>query len=648
MFSCTRPSSNEATVTFDLPASYWINQGLLQQNQSNYVSNLLNINQNPAPVNISSTGPITNYAPSPIWDDVIPTGYQTGPYDNNCLFIVATGPELERFACYKNNVATPVFRVGEISNPKLVGSQISLSVTPGSGRVFLLLGMHASSPEDCKEFKDPTFNRGNLSKPYIIGKTETVTVEAGADNRFSLPAISGIDSNEYIEYCDAAEVEGIYSPPTTLTVGKFELSFDRELTKNVTYNNQCMPITVRLKDSTGLINMESPFVNNFSLETQSSVALNVYLNAQDCVNSANVRSEFTTFKNFETTVWIRAIANDLGSQAVRFRGMVGDDINVSRAGPAASLESIKVSITEQAQVVASAGTKMAITKAPERILNDTCYHATLSANNGEFSVPGFFETGGDTAISYTDVNASAALTFYDGPDCLTGATQTVTHGNFAADHAFINVWFKVAGYNPGNEITLIHSYIANTTTYVKTKMTVVGGGTDPIKLKLSGPKFLESPGSNSCYGPYRVEMVNPAGASVLSTVLPDAVLPKDFNIRINFDNISTTKLFARGANGTTVACDPTREIRNGDQVVLPESTGYYEFYVRIQSYTTDPASLSRYITVTDITANANGSYLPSGNQLLQILSVGVPNNNEIPPPPICNGPRFQPESCSIP
>lgn len=648
LFSCTRPSSNEATVTFDLPATYWINQGLLQQNQSNFVSNILNISQNPSPINISSTGPVTNFAPSPIWDDVIPTGYQRGPYDNNCLFIVATGPELERFACYKNNVAAPVFRVGEISNPQLVGSQVSLSVTPGSGRIFLLLGMHASSPEDCKAFKDPTFNRGNLSKPYIIGKTDSVTVEAGADNKFSLTAISGIDQNEYIDYCDAAEVPGIYSPPTTLTVGKIELSFDKELTKNVSYNAQCVPVTTRVKDSTGLVNMESPYIDDFGLEAVSGIDFNVYLTLSDCLNSTNLRFGFSTLKKFETTVWIRSSTNDLDGQSIRFRGMLGDSINVSRVGPVATLENLKVTITEPASVVNVPTAKTAITKAPDRILNDICYQATLSANNGEFSIPGFFTApSASTTLAYTDANLAGQLTFYVDTDCTTGASQTATYGPYALDQSFVNVWFKATGYGAGDEITLLNYYSENPVV-VRTRMTVVGGGTEPSRFKLSGPKYLTNPTASSCYGPYRVEKVNSQGASLFEPTNANAILPRDYNIRINFDNTSTTQLFARGGTGSVAACSGT-EIRNGDQATMLYTNGYFEFYVRILGYTTDASSLNRYINVTDISASTNGDYLPSANQLLQIFSNGVSaNDNAIPPPPVCKGPRFQPEACTIP
>jgi hypothetical protein len=93
----------------------------------------------------------------------------------------------------------------------------------------------------------------------------------------------------------------------------------------------------------------------------------------------------------------------------------------------------------------------------------------------------------------------------------------VTHGTFGVDHAFINLWFKVAGFSAGEEITLV-------------------------------------PTATSCYGPYRVEMVNSSGATALGAVILSSALIKEYDIRINFDNTTTTKLFARGANGATAAC----------------------------------------------------------------------------------------------
>jgi hypothetical protein len=136
---------------------------------------------------------------------------------------------------------------------------------------------------------------------------------------------------------------------------------------------------------------------------------------------------------------------------------------------------------------------------------------------------------------------------------------------------------------------------------------------------------------------------------VLAPVDAQSGRRKEYNLRINFDNNSSTKLYARGGSGTTDLACSGPEIRNGDEVLMTDLQSYYEFYVRIQTYTTDAASLNRYIGVTDISPIANGTPLGSTTQLLQIfVNGGSTDDDAIPPPPLCSGDRFEPTNCFIP
>lgn len=640
LFSCSRAGDDKATVSFNLPASYWANQSQGSNSQSNYVSNLLQVAQNSTQLYSSNVS--TANSSNDQWREIIPTGYDTGQTPINCVFIVATGPQLDQSACFKkvsgSTTDTQVIKFGDISLPMEVvgtGAELSLKVTPGSDRIFYLLGMNAVE-NGCLPFGDDKFERQALSKPFIIGKTIPVKIEAGALNKVTLTLTSAVNPNDYIDYCDTPEAPGLLNPPENLSVAKVELSLNRELTKNVAYNNQCVPMTIRFKDSSGLVNIQSPYSENLSLETEQADPVGTYSSAQSCLNNTNQRTSISTLNNFETTVWIKADQSILNNQSIRLQGMIGNTI------PLAGVE-VPVAVTERMLVVSTPTTKFATINAPDRILNGVCYQATLSANNGNFSVPGFFEANNTANAGYIDSSASGVLTFHDGPDCQSIGTPTQSLFS-GTNHGFYTVWFKVSGYSVGSEITLLHSYTVTPSAIVRTKMTVVTGTIEPAKLKISGPTDLINPANTSCYGPYRVEVTNSSGTSIGGNSETEA-LRRQYDVSLNFTSESTTQLFARGVSGTP--CSGT-EILNGSPQVITTTDGYIEFFVRVTNYTTEATSLIRYIGVFDVSPEANGVRLSPTEQLLRLAVASGPEDYRPPPPPVCAGARLGEINCYIP
>jgi hypothetical protein len=639
LFSCSRSGDDRAKITFNLPATFWLNQAQ-QQSSSNYVSNLLNISSNPSPVVIANNVSSQNNNKITEWNTIVPTGYQSGQHDTNCLFVVSTGPQMNKFSCSKNGITEPVFEFEEISETALVGSSISFEVTPGNNRVFLLLGMHASSAVDCKRLTDPSFNRSFLSKPYIVGTSKPVTVLSGSSNRVEIKVVDTIDTAKFIDYCNLNSGNGLSNAPKASSVGSIEISLEQGLIPNVTHTQGCVPAVIRVKDTTGLLTLPSPFTDLLELESTNEVSLDIATSAYNCAKGITAES-FSTFGNFETKVWITRPSLNADNANITFDEESDGKIELNREGKFSTDVDIKIS--EKLFVVSSQSNLLAVTQAPERIQNETCYTATLSANYVNFSVPNNLPQSLVSSVSYEDnpnAPATAKLEFHTDPLC--GDTGlSATDFSDAANRSYEIVYFRVRGYNLGDEVTISHSFNIGPTT--KTKMIVTGGSNQSERYKISGPKDLIDPsiGSN-CYGPFRVELVNELGASVLATRNLSTGVRPNKRFRMSFESGTTTRIYSRGAYSTdrfTPACDETRLIQNGDSsLIIPADSGYFEFYVRIMTYQNTILSLNRYISVNDetpITDSVAGAIIHT-NHLIQITnSAGQLPIGTIHPSPHC-------------
>lgn len=637
--SCGRPSDDMGRVSIYFPETYYTNNSS-QQNSSNYVSNILNI----ANANTQSITSVSDWAP------IVPTGYQVGRYDTNCLLVVATGPQLDSHACFKTSVvtgkATNVLFFGEMSEPTGVGGEkASLEVLAGSNRVFILLGMHAVSYSDCKKMTDPTFDRSKLSKPYIIGKSESVSVESGRDNRFSI-TVTPINTDNYIDYCESTEESQIETPPVVRTVGGFEVSVDNTITGPVAHHGQCVPVSVKLKDSTGLHVISSPYTTPLSLSTSTGNLPTMYKSGTGCISEtpSEVLASFTTTDLYEARVWIKAASSD-NSKTLTLTGAVSDTVTVSDGTNSSSVNVIKSHVLS---FLPDAATKGPMLVAPEKIVNDVCYPVTFTTGLPSFSQAAVIDTSVVTDLTATIpfTRIGAQVLFYEFADnTCAGIGASISSSSAGSNNTSRTRFFKATGFEPGDVINL-SSFVSGSQYKMVKKMVVQEQDTLIERLALDGPKDLLNPAvdlgtpanSTNCYGPYRAYVVNKRGAAVApvnSATQQRVPIP----IMFSFDSSLGTRLYRRATDASVVACEPSHAITTTNSESIDADTGFFEFYIKITERTQTAASLARYVSVYD--PNNIGNRIPPASIQLKIHTTApLPPNEPDPPQPYCSGGRL--------
>lgn len=188
----------------------------------------------------------------------VPTGF-TGNMPINCYLIAAGGPEadLQKNLCGRKDSAGKISGSSSFAPRKIgpwigaapAGTALSIDVPSGKDRVIYVVGFHALTAADCRDFRTYGFPDNEMSNPYLVGEKGGLELKPGETK--DLPIEVSFNSANEFDSCQGPDFpedshNGGGSTPTQLVVVKDHFPYN-------TFNRSggCESVDLIVKSASG-------------------------------------------------------------------------------------------------------------------------------------------------------------------------------------------------------------------------------------------------------------------------------------------------------------------------------------------------------------------------------------------------------------
>ena len=614
LFSCSRAVDDKAELVIKLPGEPLNSSSKI--NQSNFVNNLV-------ASNLITDAQLS----SGEWNPVQVTSLG----QLNCFFVIAGGPDMEKFSCAKNNnvieIVDQTHYFSEMAGPAVLGSELKMYVLSGKSRVFKLFGMYAATESECKLLSDPTFAKTGLSKPYLIGQSEPTEILVDKPNTVKIAPNATFDPRSFVDYCtignlagSATQIAESYAVELKIKAGSFGQNYFRD---------QCVPVTASIIDTNGHIKA-SDIKDTFKLMHGLPVKVDstLYPSLYDCAKGSNGSTSigFETYGLLESkTQWAKFNGSSGFGEFFTLFGSITSGTEIAVNGGGKTLKTIMPRSSDHLQLT-SAAQPSVMALFPERIQNEVCTPIRITRaplNYTPGSPSDRLLTNDEIKIQYKrTISGSQQIDFYSDSSCATsqgvgGLGVFLVTGSELAFNAYI----KIKGFSNSDRLYfyVLHSRSATAMTNAHF-VTTVGESSDLNfnRFVIQGPglqesatvnAFLDPVGTGQCLGPFRVYPVNKTGSFVkLDTAY-------QFAIRINEKTGDEIYAAPSGSpvqtSGTFSPCSLSANLNPTSAFIGGTYPSVFEFYVKPTSYLDSSSNYVQYrqIYLVPIGTSFNAEYL---------------------------------------